>query len=176
MDYDLNELLLEWFAEKLAPNLMNEPLSAAGLPEPLWPQPLRPSPPARRVQPYREVWPLFDPAPVSRKRTFSPSDIRDLLDERRENGTEKVRGRRFVRWRTIRGLGVNNTSTIMANVRAEVNTAFYLRHVYSYHLRNIENGDVILHYKNNARQPGWVSKTSTGQTRNERLKTSSTVM
>lgn len=57
---------------------------------------------------------------------------------------EKVRGRRLTRWRTIQGLGENNTPTMMA----DLNTTFYLRHVYSYQLRNIENGDVILHYKN----------------------------
>lgn len=55
-------------------NLMDEPLSAAQLPEPLRPQPFCLRPPARRPQPYREVWRLFDPAPPPRKRTSTPAE------------------------------------------------------------------------------------------------------
>lgn len=34
----------------------------------------------------------------------------------------------------------------MGEIRTEVNTSIYLRHVYSYQLENTENGDIIVHY------------------------------
>lgn len=67
----------------------------------------------------------------------------DLFDDQREDGTEITRGRRFIRWRTIRNLGgANNTAAMIAKLRGNVNTAFYLLHVFSYQLCNIENGDI----------------------------------
>lgn len=147
----LLKVALKMLAEEHYPqplNLMDEPLTEARLPKPLRPLPFHPHPPPRRRQQYRKVWREFDPVPPPRIRTSTPSDISDLFDDQRADGIEKVRGRRFVKWRTIKGLGVNNTPTMMANLSADVNTAFYLQHTYSYQLRNIENGDTILHYKN----------------------------
>lgn len=103
----------------------------------LHPQPFRPSPSPRRPQRYRELWRLFDPHPPKRRPVYTPSNISDLFDDQRKHGTEKERGRRFVRERTIQDLHENNTAKMMAHLGKEIDTAFYLRHVFSYPLRNI---------------------------------------
>jgi len=36
----------------------------------------------------------------------------------------------------------------MAKIREKVSTSFYLRHVFAYQLRNIEDGTVIVYYSN----------------------------
>ena len=35
----------------------------------------------------------------------------------------------------------------MEKIRENVRTSFYIRHVYSYMLRNIEDGTIIFYYK-----------------------------
>jgi len=44
--------------------------------------------------------------------------------------------------------GKNLTPNFMANIRENVHTAFYIRHVYSHKLRNIEDDKVIVYYTN----------------------------
>ena len=77
------------------------------------------------------------------------NEILDLFDDARHDGQES-KGRRYIRWRFIRGLEKDLTTNFMAKIRENVSTAFYLRHVFSYQLRNIEDEEetVILFYKN----------------------------
>jgi len=43
-----------------------------------------------------------------------------------EEGVEKMRGRRFIRWSFRKRLGANNTTQIVAKLHQNVNRAFYL--------------------------------------------------
>jgi len=74
-------------------------------------------------------------------------EILDLFDDAENEGEEST-GRRYIRWRFIRGLGRNQTPDFMAKLRERVSTSFYLRHVFAYQLRNIEDGTIIVFYSN----------------------------
>ena len=54
----------------------------------------------------------------------------------------------FIRWRFIKDLNEDLTPKFMEKIRENVRTSFYARHVYSYKLRNIEDGTVIIYYTN----------------------------
>ena len=71
---------------------------------------------------------------------------------------EESKGRRFIRWRYIKGLGKNITPNFMENIRGKVHTAFCIRHVFSYKLRNIEDDTVIVYYTNHGSP--WINKLS----------------
>lgn len=62
----------------------------------------------------------------------------DVAGEGVEEGVERRRGRRFIRWSFDRRLGENHTSSIMAKFRGHVNTAFYIRYSSAYVLVNNE--------------------------------------
>ena len=49
----------------------------------------------------------------------------------------------------------------MANIRENVRTAFYIRHVYSYQLRNIEDDTVIVYYTNHGSP--WINDLSAAE-------------
>jgi len=91
----------------------------------------------------------YDPFPARRIRTATDyqREILDLYDDKEKEG-EEITGRRFIRWRFIRGVGRNLTPEFMAKIRERVSTSFYLRHVFVYQLRNIEDGTVIVYYSN----------------------------
>ena len=65
-----------------------------------------------------------------------------------EHEGEEVRGRRFIRWRFIRDLERDLTPNVMAKIREKVHTSFYVRHIFSYQLRNIEDGSLMVMYTN----------------------------
>ena len=73
--------------------------------------------------------------------------IFQLLGEPEVEGQE-IQGRRFIRWRISRGSENDLTDQFMRKIRERVRTSFYLRHNYSYWIENIEDGTVILFYKN----------------------------
>ena len=110
--------------------------------------------PARQRR-YPELLREFDPAPPERQAAVrrnraqeNQAALCDLLDDAKFEGEEIQRGRRFICWRTIQDQGSDNTPMFMAKLLENVRTAFYLRHVYSNQLRNIENGDAIIRYTN----------------------------
>lgn len=75
--------------------------------------------------------------------------LHDLLDDVKITGVEEtMRGCHLIIWRTIQNLSTDNTPAFIAKLRDNVATAFYLRHIYGYELRNIKNSDVILLYNN----------------------------
>ena len=88
----------------------------------------------------------YDPFPVRRVQTATDyqREILDLFNDAEKEG-EETTGRRFIRWRFIKGLGRNLTPDFMAKIRERVSTSFYLRHVFAYQLRNIEDGTVRAH-------------------------------
>ena len=70
-----------------------------------------------------------------------------MYDNTEHKGEEK-KGRRFIRWRFIRGLERDLTPNFMAKIREKVHTSFYARHIFSYQLRNIEDGSLMVMYTN----------------------------
>ena len=95
------------------------------LPEPMLPQPFRPVPaPRRRRRP--EVWREFDPTPHTPRRRNQPppsTDLEALFDDQKFEGVETRRGQ---------DLNKDNTEKMTNKIRAEVNTSFYLRHIFGY--------------------------------------------
>ena len=65
-------------------------------------------------------------------------------------------GRRTLRFQFLRQLEGNLTDTMMEKLEREVHTSFYLRYSYTYRLRNVENGKVILFSKNLPGSP-WIN-------------------
>jgi len=57
------------------------------------------------------------------------------------------KGRRTITWKLLRGLAGSVVDRIMTKVEA-LQTSFYLRFSYTYQLRNIENGKVMLFHTN----------------------------
>ena len=141
---------------KTIQNIIDEPISEKvkrSLDKPLLPKPFQPTaPPRRRGRKKQEILRKFDP--ISRKNiqknvTSYQNEILDLYDTAEYKGKEVRReGRRFIRWRFIRGLERNLTPDFMTKIQEEVKTSFYARHVYSYQIRNIEEDSTIVMYKN----------------------------
>ena len=134
--------------------MLDEPISQEmekRLHKPLLSKPFRPRAPPRqrRARKRQELLREFDPFPPQNIRTVTDyqNEILDQYDEAKHKGKES-KGQRFIRWRFIRGLEKNLTPNFMANIRENVHTAFYIRHVYSYKLRNIEDDTVIAYYTN----------------------------
>jgi len=139
---------------KIIQNLLDEPISEKvekSLDKPLLPKPLQPTAPPRkrRGRKIQEILRKFDP--ISRENirnvTNYQNEILDLYDNTEHEG-EEVRGRRFIRWRFIRGLERDLTPDFMAKIREKVHTSFYARHIFSYQLRNIEDGSLMVMYTN----------------------------
>jgi len=109
------------------------------------------------------------------------NEILDLFDDARHDGQES-KGRRYIRWRFIRGLEKDLTTNFMEKTRGNVDTSFYLRHVFSYQLRNIEDGTVILYYKNQgspwinrlAEAEEWLSEEETKRLDHDKIERPST--
>jgi len=83
------------------------------------------------------------------------NEILDLFNDATHEG-EESKGRRYIRWHFIRGLEKDQTTNFMEKIQENVDTAFYMRHVFSYQLRNIEDGMVIPHYKNHGSP--WINR------------------
>ena len=75
------------------------------------------------------------------------NDLQNLFNVAEHEGKEE-RGRRFIRWRFSRGLERDLTPNFMRKIREKVQTSFYARHIFSYQLRNIEDGSLMVMYTN----------------------------
>ena len=75
------------------------------------------------------------------------NDLQNLFNVAEHEGKAE-RGRRLIRWRFIRGLERDLTSNFIAKIREKVHTSFYARHIFSYQLRNIEDGSLMVMYTN----------------------------
>jgi len=73
-----------------------------------------------------------------------------------EDGIERLRGRRFIRWSFRKRLGTNQTTQIIANLRQNVNRAFYIRSNYAYVLVNNETGLRMVFFKQQKGSP-WIN-------------------
>ena len=117
-------------------------------PEPYEPRPRRPQRP-RRTRRMTEILRRFEPAPRwwTRNVPGRQDALQDLYGDVTREG-EETRGRRFIKWTIIRELEKDLTPNFMEKIRKSVSTSFYMRHIYAYQLRKMEDGTVILLYKN----------------------------
>ncbi|KAL9950200.1 hypothetical protein ACROYT_G042671 [Oculina patagonica] len=147
-------------------NILDEPISLEvqeRLLKPLLSQKYHPKPPQRlrreekKKQKRKNIQNEFDPFLPHENRVVTnyQNEILNLLETAEYDGGEE-NGRRFIQWRFIRGLEKDLTPNVMENIRGKVNTAFYIRHVYSYRLRNIDNYTVIVYYINHG--SSWINK------------------
>ncbi|KAL9960025.1 hypothetical protein ACROYT_G033415 [Oculina patagonica] len=147
-------------------NILDEPISLEvqkRLLKPMLSQEYHPKPPKRlrreekKKQKRKNIQNEFDPFLPHENRVVTnyQNEILNLLDTAEYDGEEE-NGRRFIRWRFIRGLEKDLTPNFIENIRGKVNTAFYIRHVYSYQLRNIDNYTVIVYYINHG--SSWINK------------------
>ena len=139
---------------QIVQNVLDEPISQEmekRLPKPLLPQSLQPTAPPRQRRGRRrqELLRKFDPFPPenTRRVTSYQNDLQNLFNVAEHEGKEE-RGRRFIRWRFIRGLERDLTTNFMTKIREKVHTSFYARHIFSYQLRNSEDGSLMVMYTN----------------------------
>jgi len=106
-------------------------------PKPYRPRP-RPPPRQRKTRKMRELLREFEPAPRwdIRKAPGYQNELQDLYGDVTREG-EEAKGRRFIRWRIIRGVDKDLTPNSLC-----------MRHIFAYQVRNIEDGTVILYHKN----------------------------
>ena len=120
---------------KTIQNILDEPISEKvekNLNKPLIPKTFQPTaPPRRRGRKTQEILRKFDP--ISRETirnvTNYQNEILDLYSTSEYVGEEK-RGRRYIRWRFIRGLKKDLTPDFMKKIREKVHTSFYARHIF----------------------------------------------
>ena len=168
------QYLLQLLAEnppavrKIVHNVLDEPISQETekrLHKPLLPKPFQPRAPPqqRRARRRQELLREFDPFPPQNIRTVTDyqNEILDLYDEAKHEGVETKKGWHFIQWRFIRGLEDDLTPNFMENIQENVHTAFYIRHVYSYQLRNIEDDTVIVYYTNHGSP--WINDLSAAE-------------
>ena len=132
--------------------MLEEPIPEATqkkLKPPLQPKPFQPIPPPRNRN-RRQSLRQFDPIPPNNVRNVTDyqNEILDLYDDTEYEGVEEISGRRYKRWRFVAGLNKDLTPRFMEKIRENVRTSFYMRHVYSYMLQNIEDGTIIYYYQN----------------------------
>jgi len=115
-------------------------------------KPLRPSkggkpiaPPKKKDTRRKALLEEFDPYPPHGIQTTTnyQNELLRLYDAL--EGLEE--GRRFMRLIFSRRLAQNLTPSITSKLRERVNTAFYLRHIYSYVIVNNEDGRSMIFYK-----------------------------
>ena len=145
--------------KKIIKNVLVEPLSETRqvgfippLPplQPLQPKPYQPTaPPRKRARKQQSLLRQFDPIQPNNVRNVTDyqNEILNLYEVAKFEG-EESHGRRFKRWRFIKELNKDLTPKFMEKIRENVRTAFYMRHTYSYMLRNIEDGTIIFYYQN----------------------------
>ena len=83
-----------------------------------------------------------------KKRMPLRSICKRLIVKKSAEIDSKHEGRRIVRWTFFRGVAGSVVSRVMAELEKNMRTSFYLRYSYSYQLRNIETGKLMLYHKN----------------------------
>ena len=129
---------------KIIQNILDEPISEKvekSLDKPLFPKPFQPTAPPR-----------------NRRGRKMQEILRSLIQflERISEMLQTIRMRflmcmiipniRDVRWCFIRGLERDLTPDFMVKILENIHTSFYARHIFSYQLRNIEDGTIIMYY------------------------------
>ena len=138
--------------KKIIRNVLEEPIPETAkkrLRPPLQPKPFQPTPPPRNRNRRQQLLRQFDPIQPNNIRNVTDyqNEILDLYEDTKFEGEESS-GRRYKRWRIIKDLNKDLTPKFMEKIRENVRTSFYMRHIYSYMLRNIEDGTIIFYYQN----------------------------
>ena len=138
--------------KKIIRNVLEEPIpetTKKRLRPPLQPKPYQPTAPPRKRNRRQQLLRQFDPIQPNNVRNVTDyqNEILNLYEVTKFEGEESS-GRRFKRWRFIKDLNKDLTPKFMEKIRENVRTAFYMRHTYSYMLRNIEDGTIIFYYQN----------------------------
>ena len=145
-------------------NILDEPVPQQvkeRLSKPLLPGKNKPITPPRKKKEIkrRAILKEFDPIQPAKKREEKSYNVilSNLLQKDEEEEGVEREGRRYIFWRKSQGLENNLTEQFMGKTREKVKTAAFLRHYYSYWLENIEDGTIILFYKNSGGSP-WINK------------------
>ena len=144
--------------KKIIKNVLVEPLTetrkqrykpSLRVLQPLQPKPYKPIAPPRNRNRRQQLLRQFDPIQPNNIRNVTDyqNEIQNLYEDTEFEGEESS-GRRYKRWRIIKELNKDLTPKFMEKIRENVRTSFYMRHTYSYKLRNIEDGTIIFYYQN----------------------------
>ncbi|KAK3725842.1 hypothetical protein QZH41_014067 [Actinostola sp. cb2023] len=99
----------------------------------------------------------FDLVPLQKRLRTVQDYQKEVLALQKEEETGEDKGRRFIRWRFSQDPGEDLTQRIMTKLRKRVDTAFYLRYLYMYEIRHVEDGTVIQIHKNLGGSP-WINR------------------
>ena len=116
---------------KTIKNILDEPISEKVEKKPLIPKTYQPTaPPRRKGRKTQEILKKFDPIPREKIRNVTnyQNEILDLYDIAEYEGEEE-RGRRYIRWRSIRDLEKDHTPDFMKKNKRESKHIF-LRKTY----------------------------------------------
>ena len=113
---------------KIVQDVLDEPISpekVKRLQKPLLPKPFQPRPPPRqrKERKMQDLLRRYDPYPAQNIRTVTDyqNEILNLFDDARHEG-EESKGRRYIRWRVIRGLEKDLTPNFTEKNRVNVST------------------------------------------------------
>ena len=159
---DENLLDLEQETKKVDSSVFDKMLSQ----QPLVPTPFQPKPPPRRRRTERNARSVvqeFDPPRRwgSRNQPGTINELEDLYGDVEREGVEE-RGRRFTKWTFIKDLEKDQTEKFMEKIRGKVTNAFYMVYYRAIKLKNIENGDSIIYFKDKGSP--WMKKLSDAKT------------
>ena len=166
----LSQLLAENVpaVKKIIRNALEEPIpeeTKKRLKPPLQPKPYKPIPPPRkrnrRQKIIRQFQLLrqFDPIHPQNIRNVADyqNEVADKYKDETAEGVEKIKGRRYIRWRFKKNLERDQTSKFMEKIRKDVRTSFYIRYVFAFNLRNIEDGTFLTFYQTE-KGSRWINK------------------
>ena len=90
--------------------------------------------------------------------TLASFDSKQFHDIKVFHGVEKTHGRRFIRWRFSKGIDFDLTAAFMQLIKESVSRSFYMKYVFQYQLRNIENDDILQQYYAKDGGSPWINK------------------
>ena len=154
--------------KKIIRNVLEEPIpeeTKKRLKPPLQPKPYQPiAPPRKRNRRQKMIRQFkllreFDPLHPLNIRNVADyqNEVEDKYKDETTEGVEKIKGRRYIRWRFKKNLERDQTSKFMEKIRKDVRTSFYIRYVFAFHLRNIEDGTFLTFYQTE-KGSRWINK------------------
>ena len=154
--------------KKIIRNALEEPIpeeTKKRLKPPLKPKPYQPiAPPRKRNRRQKIIRQFkllreFDPIHPQNIRNVADyqNEVEDKYKDETAEGVEKIKGRRYIRWRFKKNLERDQTSKFMEKIRKDVKTSFYIRYVFAFNLRNIEDGTFLTFYQNE-KGSRWINK------------------
>ena len=145
--------------KKIIKNVLEEPIPEEAqkrLKPPLRPKPYQPIPPPRKRNRRQKIIRQFQLL-----REFDPihpaADYQNEVEDETTEGEEKIKGRRYIRWRFKKNLERDQTAKFMEKIRKDVRTSFFIRYVYAFNLRNIEDGTFLTYYQTE-KGSRWINK------------------